>query len=117
VGALNPNRTDALFSNAGDWVTTYQPGAAVFSTMPPFQGGFEPVARTSYDDRVRESLDPDDFTGGFGIWSGTSFSAPIAAGLIARRLWGKVDRSGKVDAPAAAIGVAKAAVKACFPHR
>jgi subtilisin family serine protease len=116
VGALNPNRTDALFSNVGGWVTTYQPGAALLSTMPPFQGGYEPIARSSYDGRRRESLDPDDFTAGFGIWSGTSFSAPIAAGLIAAKLVGKVDATGKVDDATKAVTVAKAAVKACFPH-
>ena len=38
VGALNPNRTDALFSNAGPWVRAYVPGAAVVSTMPAFRG-------------------------------------------------------------------------------
>ena len=46
VGALNPNGTDALFSNAGPWVRAYAPGAAVMSTLPPFQGGLEPQART-----------------------------------------------------------------------
>ena len=86
------------------------------STMPSLPGGFETIARTSWDGRPRESLDPDDFTGGFGIWSGTSFSAPIAAGLIARKLMGKVDATGPVDTPAKAATVAKAAVKACFPQ-
>ena len=43
VGALNPNGTDALFSNAGPWVRAYAPGAAVMSTLPPFQGGLEPA--------------------------------------------------------------------------
>ena len=38
VGALNPNRTDALFSNAGPWVRAYVPGAAVVSTMPGVPG-------------------------------------------------------------------------------
>ncbi len=43
VGALNPNGTDALFSNAGPWVRAHAPGAAVMSTLPPFQGGLEPA--------------------------------------------------------------------------
>ena len=43
VGALNPNLDSvALFSNTGDWVNCYAPGAAVLSTMPAFQGGLEP---------------------------------------------------------------------------
>jgi hypothetical protein len=32
---------------------------------------------------VRASIDPDDFSGGFGVWSGTSFSAPVIAGRLA----------------------------------
>lgn len=83
VGALNPNGTVALFSNTGPWVRTYQRGAAVMSTMPPFQGGLEPAARTRAFGLTRESIDLDDFRGGFGLWSGTSFAAPLMAGKIA----------------------------------
>ena len=67
--------TDALFSNAGPWVRAYVPGAAVVSTMPPLPGraaaGGAHRARSA---GARESIDPDDFRGGFGVWSGTSFS-------------------------------------------
>ena len=38
VGALNPNGTDALFSNAGPWVRAYAYGASVMSTLPPLPG-------------------------------------------------------------------------------
>ena len=99
VGALNPNRTDALFSNAGPWVHTFAPGASVVSTMPAFRGGYEPVARTSAFGRVREAIDPDDFRGGFAVWSGTSFSAPILAGDVAAALVGSLEPAGApVDA-------------------
>jgi subtilisin family serine protease len=84
VGALNPNgATDALFSNAGYWVRSYARGAAVMSTTPAFEGGLQPVARTKVFNRVRDTIDPDDFRGGFGVWSGTSFSAPLLAGTLA----------------------------------
>ncbi len=91
VGALNPNGTDALFSNAGPWVRAYAPGGAVMSTLPPFQGGLQPMARSEAYTRVRESIDPDDFTGSFAVWSGTSFSAPLFAGRLAARLVGGID--------------------------
>ena len=87
VGALNPNRdTDALFSNAGYWVRSFAEGAAVMSTVPRFQGGLQPVARAVAFGRVRENIDPDDFRGGFGVWSGTSFAAPLMAGRLAQYL-------------------------------
>ena len=91
VGALNPNGTEALFSNEGPWVRAYAQGAAVMSTLPPFQGGLQPAARTTAYDRVRESIDPDDFTGSFAVWSGTSFAAPLFAGQVAARLLGTID--------------------------
>jgi hypothetical protein len=46
----------------------------------------EPAARSEQHGRPRESIDPDDFRGGFGVWSGTSFSAPIVAARIAASL-------------------------------
>jgi serine protease len=100
VGALNPDGTVALFSNAGPWVRAYRPGAAVVSTIPPFQGGYEPIARTTAFGRLRESIDPDDFTAGFAVWSGTSFSAPFLAGQVAKRLLPllpKLDEPDSVD--------------------
>ncbi|MBO0841729.1 MAG: S8/S53 family peptidase [Nocardioides sp.] len=88
VGALNPNgTTDTIFSNTGPWVRAYEIGAGVVSTFPPtFEGGYQPSLETTYAGRKRTSLDPDDFTGGFGTWSGTSFAAPILAGRFAQRL-------------------------------
>lgn len=87
VGALNPNGTDALFSNAGPWVRAHASGAAVFSTMPvDFDGGLHAAVDTEAESRRRASIDPDDYSGGFGIWSGTSFAAPLVAGRLAAEL-------------------------------
>ncbi|HRC00153.1 MAG TPA: S8/S53 family peptidase, partial [Dermatophilaceae bacterium] len=102
VGALNPNgTTDALFSNAGPWVRVHEHGAAIFSTIPEtFNGGLQPVARTVAYQRERASIDPDDFRGGFAVWSGTSFSAPVFAGRVAAALLGGLPKApGQGDPP------------------
>jgi subtilisin family serine protease len=112
VGALNPNGTDALFTNTGPWVRAHALGAAVMSTMPPFDGGQQAVDKLIVEGRVRESIDLDDFQtgkgpdgeklGGFGLWSGTSFSAPVIAGRIAESMGRDLmRRRGSRDAAAA----------------
>jgi subtilisin family serine protease len=109
VGALNPSgRTDALFSNAGLWVRAYATGAAVLSTMPRFEGGLQPVAATKAFGRRRTSIDPDDFRSGFGLWSGTSFAAPLLAGRVAAHL---TPALADGDTPEAARARAAAAVE------
>jgi hypothetical protein len=94
VGALNPNGTKASFSNDGDWVVAWAMGAAVISTYPvDADGSRSPELRIPGNRKPagelppgREALDPNDFSGGFSQWSGTSFSAPYLAALIARSL-------------------------------
>jgi subtilisin family serine protease len=86
VGALNPNGSACLFNNAGPWIGTWRSGAALVSTMPAYGGGNQPVARTQVDGQERASIDPDDFSGGFAVWSGTSFASPVLAGQIAESL-------------------------------
>ena len=66
VGALNPNGTDALFTNAGPWVRAYaarRRGDEHHAAAS--RAGCEPMARTEAFGRARESIDPDDYRGGF----------------------------------------------------
>jgi subtilisin family serine protease len=97
VGGSNPDHSVALFSNEGAWVRGHRPGAALVSTMPPFDAsgspriefdstGVDGTLRTPRPNNVRSTIDPDDFTSGFGVWSGTSFAAPILAGELAQYL-------------------------------
>ena len=112
VGARNPNGvTVALFSNSGPWVSAWAAGASVLSTMPAFQGGALPSARTSADGQVRESIDPDDFRGNFAIWSGTSFAAPLIAGALASALLAALPMPGVGTTDVEAVDRARDAIR------
>jgi subtilisin family serine protease len=98
VGALNPDGTIALFSNGGPWVAQWRTGAALVSTFPTtFNGGGQPSVAYPTPQGRRSTMDPDRFASGFGTWSGTSFSAPVLAGQLARRLMGLDAESGAAD--------------------
>jgi subtilisin family serine protease len=87
VGALNPNDgTVAAFSNTGSWVRTYRCGVSVVSTMPVnFDGSLRGGLYVEAHDGVpaRGTPDPDDYSTGFGVWSGSSFASPACAGHVA----------------------------------
>jgi subtilisin family serine protease len=112
VGALNPNATIALFSNAGAWVCCHRQGAALVSTYPITINAAEQasVATSVGGDGARSTIDPDDFSSGFAVWSGTSFAGPVLAGEIAGQL-GRGDLSA-IDV-GTAVGRGWAAVAAC----
>jgi len=112
VGASNPDGgTAALFSNSAAWVRAWEPGASLVSTMPvTFHGGIQPAARTRDPSRrLRESIDPDDYSPGFAVWSGTSFAAPVLGGkLAADLLRGSGDPGLSLDEPGRSASVMRA---------
>jgi subtilase family protein len=123
VGALNPDGTKAMFSNDGDWVTAWAAGACVISTYPTDVDGSRtpqlriPANRKPPGDwpQGREALDPDDYSGGFAFWSGTSFAAPYGAALIARSLLKDAEPAGsglKLNSPGT-LEKRRRAVAAC----
>jgi hypothetical protein len=115
VGALNPNGTQAAFSDGGSWVHGWARGAAVISTVPVDVNGPQNANVAS---GAAEGLDPDDYAGGFAAWSGTSFSTPAMAGYLAAAMIGPLlgpapDSSLRLDAPGgkAAVQRAEAALR------
>jgi subtilisin family serine protease len=115
VGALNPDLTVALFSNAGPWVRAYRPGVSLLSTLPPFDGSHAPGVELKVNQVIRATVDPDDFRSGFGLWSGTSFAAPILVGEIAQFLNTKETLPPDAVDPAQAVRRSWAALRKLVP--
>jgi len=94
VGAIGPSGP-APFSNFGPWVRACAPGVDLLST---YFRNFNGAAVAA------QGVDPDKFVG-WALWSGTSFSAPVVAGALARAMIADKDCTAKdavarvVDAP------------------
>jgi hypothetical protein len=87
VGAIGPDGP-ALFSNYGPWVRACAPGVDLVSTFfQKFEGAETPAGPSDPD--------PDNFYD-WARWSGTSFSAPIVAGILAQHA--RVHRVSVADA-------------------
>jgi hypothetical protein len=107
VGALNPDGSKTIFSNDGRWVSAWALGAMVVSTYPvDVNGGRTPELRVAaaqappgVSPPERAALDPDDYSGGWAIWSGTSFSAPYLAALVTAALLKGAASGLRLDLP------------------
>jgi subtilisin family serine protease len=133
VGALNPNGSKAVFSDGGGWINTWASGAMVVSTFPTdinasrtpeLRMRAHPANQLPPDVSLpgeRESLDYDDYSGGFGVWSGSSFSAPLVAAHITAALLNgaasngalKLNLRGAADATKRALA---ALASLCWPQ-
>jgi hypothetical protein len=107
VAASDPGGSLAGYSNDGPWVTCVRPGSDVLSTMVLVDGP-EKGALIS-EEPERWTRDPDNYTNGFAVWSGTSFAAPVLAAELAQVLLQRrrkeLDRDRVADAWAAVQAV------------
>ena len=101
VGALAANRRDrADYSGFGGWVDVYTPGTDLVNAYP---SGVYTTSET-VDPETGEPKPEERTFSGMARWSGTSFSTPVFAGMVAVRM----SKTGENGTTAAAALLAQA---------
>ena len=105
VGALDTDwRSRAAFSNFGGWVDVFAPGTDLVNAFP--DGKFTYQEHPNIPPELPEPR-TEEFQG-MAMWSGTSFSTPLVAGMIAARM----SRTGENARDAATALIAEARAQA-----
>ena len=99
VGALDAKGSRAGYSNYGGWVDVYALGTDVVNAFPDGTYFYEQAPKIGQSARVPP---------GVAVWSGTSFSTPLVAGIVAARM----SRTGESGEQAAKAIVALAQANA-----
>lgn len=79
VGALDPDGSQAGYSNYGSWVDVWARGSDIVNAYPKGKYQYSEPPRAGKSAAA-------NFTAGLARWSGTSFATPLVAGLVAARM-------------------------------